>query len=726
MPAAALRKTGGLPVCFIKGSRMSGSGMSGLVKRWGAVSAGLAAMMLLECSLEAPKAPNWDTLLNIPVTDHRYTLASLIEEDDNFVAGPDRLLTFHYEAALDTTRVGEFLTLPDLHESVTLGLDAFRIPSIPVMADRFFWSQLSAEAIRLDGTSAVIGPFSFNYIPSAIHSSEDLLYASLTSGSARLHIYNRLNVDLENLILTLQNNATGERLLSSPLVSRIASQDSAGVTVDIGGCTIPRQACWLISGNSAGSRGRTVAIAASQPVDVVLELRDFVVAAAEARIPALNLERSDTVTLAGVEGNAIDAATFQSGRLLLELDNRSPFSSPALLIEFPEITYPATGKPLTLNLELKAGATSRTLIDLAGMSVDLALPPVGSPQQIRMEIRATTADMRMAFIEVGAATQIRLAAALEGLRVDHFSGRLAPRAVRLDSTVRALDIAGAWGDLQGISLREARLQVEVFSTLNLPLHFRGILYGFRGELAGSLFPLEFAVPAATPSGRLYAPPPYTANNSTIVAFINQQPDRIAVTGTVDVGDSLVDGSVRSADAVAARFSLELPCDLAWEARQVDGDPGALHIASADAGGDPFTEEDGEMTLSAEAMERMRAGELELEVENHLPVAGEVTLYFATDSSRLFTRPDLALGPVVLAAAATDAAGQVTAAATSTSRIALDPADMPLFRNAGAATKTLYYSHRVNLAGSGGRSVRLFLDDYVRIKALLRMTVNIGG
>jgi len=699
--------------------------MSGLYKYLLAGGSGVVAFLLWGCSLESPKVPNWDTTVNIPVMDHRYTLADLIAEEDNFVAGADSLLTFHFSEALDTTQVGAYLTLPDFHESLTLGLDAFTIPSVPVMAERYLWSQLTSEAVSLTGTTAAIAPFSFNYVPAAVHSSEDLLYASLIRGSARLHLYNRLNVDLENLILTLQNSVTGSLVVSSPLIRRIAAGDSSAVMLDMGGCTIPREARWLISGDSPGSRGRLITVSADLPVDLVVELTQFVVAAAEARIPATTLERSETMALADAAGNAIDEAVFESGRLRLEIDNRSPFSSPALTLEFPQITVPATHKALTLTLGLNPGLVTRTEVDLAGLTADFALPAVGSPQQIQMTIRATTDDMRSGFVEIGVATQIRFALSLEGVRVGRFSGRLAPRAVGLDSTVRALDVAGAWGDLEGITLREARLQVTVYSTLNLPLRFRGALHGFRNGSAGVPFPLEFAVPAATPTGRLYTPPPWTANNSAIVAFINQQPDRIAVTGTVDIGDSLVYGSVRSGDVIAARFDLELPCNLVWESRQIDGDPNALYISPADAGGDAFWDEKGTVTLSGEAMERLRAGELEVEVENHLPVAGEVRFYFASDSSRLFTTPDLVFGPVRLVAAAIDAAGRVTTAATATSRIALDPADVPLFQNATASTKTLYFAHRVQLAGSNGRSVRLFLDNYVRVKALLQLTLHIG-
>jgi hypothetical protein len=701
--------------------------MNGLGRISVAGLAGALWVMVAGCSLEAPKAPNWDTTLNVPVADHTYSVSELVADDENFRAGADSLLSFHFEQTLDTTRIGDYLTLPDIHQSVVLGLDAFQIPSVPVMADRFLWSQLTAEAISLDGTVAAVSPFVFNYVESAIHNSEDLLYAVLTSGIARLHIYNRLNVDLENVILSLRNTATGGVVVSSPLVVRIMAQDSAIVEVNMKGLSVPREGRWLMSGNSPGSRGRQVPVNRNLPVDVVAELRDFVIAAAEARIPSMTLQRTDTLWIEDSGGNAIDAATFQSGRMLLRLQNHSPFASPDLTLQFPQIQIPETHKVLELHLVLKPAAVTQSEVDLSGMVADLPLPPVGSPQAIQVAVKASTDDMRSSFVELGAATDLEISVDLEEMRITQFSGRLAAREVRLDSTVRALDISGEWGDLDGVTLQDARLQVEVFSTINLPLRFRGALYGFSNGRQGTPFALDIAVPAATGSaGQLYKAPAYTAQNSTIVAFINQQPDMIAAAGVAQIGDSLSYGSVRREDVVSARFTLDLPFNLSWNARMIDGEVSSLQITPPGAEGDAVEEKDGEVVLSGESMERVRSAELELVLENRMPVAGEVTFYFATDSSRIFSRPDLMLGPVALAAAATDGSGKATTASISSSRLTVAKGDMALFQNSNAANKILYFSHRIAIKGSGGRGARVYLPDYVRVQALLRLTVNVGS
>ncbi len=702
--------------------------MNGSIKIWMAGGAALLALGLgvTGCSLEAPKAPSWDTTLNIPVADRTYSVDELIYKEDNFKAGLDSILTFHFEETLDTIAVGDHLTLPDIHESLTFGLDAFRIPSVPVMADRFLWASLTSQAAAPAGSAGVISPFIFNYIPSSVRNSQDLLYALLVSGMARLHLYNRLSVDLENLILSLQDSATGRIVVSSPLVPRIAALDSGVVKVDMRGCDIPRQGRWLLSGNSPGSKGAVVPIDGELPFDVAVELLDFVIAAAEARIPAMTIERADTVQLGENGGNAIDEAAFASGSMVVSLDNHSPFASPEITFTFPQIRKSTAGTPLEIHLQLQPGSLTRAEIDLAGLTARLPLPPPGARQAIEVAVRAVTDDMRSSFTEVGDATRLTMRVDMENLRLDHFSGRLAPREVPIDSSLRDLEISGDWSDLDGVTLREARLLVEVFTTLNLPVHLKGALYGFSGGRAGTPFAVDIPVPAASTGPLLYRAPLYTVNNSAIVEFINQHPEQIAVAGSAWIGDSGAAGGVRREDRISARFSLELPFVLSWEERWLDGDSRLLEISPPGAEGDAVGERDDHLLLAGDATEHLRTAELELSLENRLPVAGEVTFHFATDSSRLFTRPDLVVGPVTLEAAAVDASGRAAAPAFGKSTLSLSTEELALFQNQGGATKKLYFSHRVHIAGSGGRSLRLHLADYLRVQALLRLVVRIGG
>ena len=694
--------------------RQSIAGLAGCL--WG---------MMAGCSLESPKAPNWNTIINIPVTDHTYSLLDIVAEEENFRTGADSILTFHFEQVLDTTHVGDHLTLPDIHERLTFGLETFVIPSVPVMADRFFWSQLTPEVITLNGATGAVSAFSFNSVPSAVHSSEDLLYAVLVSGYARLHIYNRLAVDLEDVSLTMQDSATSRTVVSSPKLSRIAARDSMIVDVEMRGNAIPRQASWLISGRSPGSKGELIRVDSMLPIDVVVEMRDFVISAAQARFPAINLQSADTVWLEEENGNAFDHAAFKNGRLILQMDNRSSFASPDLVLEFPQIENPVTRKTLALYLGLRPNAITQTEINLAGWTATLPLPPVGSPQAIQVVMRATTDDLRSSFVEVGESTQMIVTVDMENLQLDHFSGRLAPREINLDSTIRAVDLANDWGDWEGLTLQEANLQVEILTTLNLPLTFSGALYGFRNGQAGIPFPLDISVPAAgSDGGQTYLPPPYTASNSAIIDFINQRPDMIAVAGRVRIG-GLDYGSVRREDIVSARFNLDLPLNLRWNARQFEGESEALEITPPDYSGDAMEEKDGKVILSGDATRRLRSGELKMELENFLPVAGEVTFFFSADSSRLFTRPDLVLGPVAVDAAMTDAAGKAKGAILKQATIALDSTDVLLFQNRGQSNKKLWFSHRVAIAGSGGRNIRFSVADYIRVKALIALVLNVG-
>lgn len=688
---------------------------------------GVAALGLiwLSCSLESPKAPSWDTTLRVPLTDHTYSIEELIQGDDHLRAGADGLLAFHFEQALDTSYVNDYLTFPEIHETISVGLDALTIPNIPVVADRFLWSQLSAEAVSKNGTTGTVAPFTFNRIAGAFHASEDLLFATLTTGVAWLHIYNRLPVPLENIILSLQDPATSAIVVTSPLLRLVAADDSAIVEVDMAGKSFPPQSRWLLSGNSQGSRGGQVAIDGTLSVDVVSELRSFSISSAEARIPALTIDHSETMVVDESGKNAIADLEFKAGRFRLSIDNRTPFASPGISIQFDEIRHKQSGLPLQLKGAMQPFAKQVLDVNLAAYTIHLDVPQAGSPQKMHVSVQAQTADMRSQFITLGAENRIALSLDMDQMVLDHFRGRLEARMVELDSTVQNVTVSEEWGTLDGVTVNDARMQVTFYTTIEMPIEFHGALYGFNDRGESALFPLNVLIAAPNPGQeRATVLPLFTSQNSSIVSFINLQPTKLAAGGYITVGDGMTLGQVTSTDYVRGRFVLDIPVDLKWEKRSIEGDISQLRIAPENQEGDAFDEADDVVVLAGDATRHMRAVSVAAEIENHLPVGGSLFIHFGTDSSKLAAQPDLAVGPLRIEAAPVNAAGTVTGARSQRLATSINETSMALFYNEGQHEKTIYFRYVVKLDGTGGQKARVYLNDYFRIQALLEMTLRV--
>ncbi|GEM_PF-679918 len=683
------------------------------------------ALACLSCTIESPKAPTWDTTLRVPLTDHTYSIEEMIQGDEHLGAGADGLLAFHYEQGLDTSFVDDYLTFPEIHERISVGLDALSIPNIPVLADRFLWAQLTAEAISKDGSSGTIAPFSFNRVAGAFHASEDLVYAALTTGTAWLHVYNHLPVALENVIFSLQDPATSAIVVAAPMLRQLAAFDSALVEVAMAGVHIPPESRWLISGNSPGSHGTVIPIDAALSVDMVSELRSFSISQIEARIPPLTINHSESVVIDASGENAIADLKFRRGRFRLLLDNRTPFASPSVSLRFLEVKNSLTGFPLELSLALRPFSQQTVEVPLAAYTVHLDLPQTGSPQYFHLQMQAQTTDLRSQFITLGNENNMIVTVDMDDLVLDHYEGRLHARTVRLDSTVQNVKVTDEWGTLDGVTVNDARLQATLYHTIAMPIQFHGALFGFndRGETA--VFPIDVVLdPPAPGQEKATILPVYTSLNSSIVPFINLQPTRLAAGGAITIGDGRTIGHVSATDYVRGRFVLDIPVDLKWDARSIEGATEELRITPGHQDGEVFEQRDEVVILAGASTRHLRSVSVIAQIENHLPVGGSLFIFFGTDSSRLRTQPDVTFGPLRIEAAPVNAAGMVTAARTQRLGTSIPEEAMPLFHNDGPAEKTVYFSHVVKLDGTGGKKARLYLSDYVRVQALLEMSVRV--
>jgi hypothetical protein len=259
----------------------------------------------------------------------------------------------------------------------------------------------------------------------------------------------------------------------------------------------------------------------------------------------------------------------------------------------------------------------------------------------------------------------------------------------------------------------------------MPIQFHGALYGFNDAGASSLFPMDVILsPPAPGQEKATILPPFTAQNSSIVPFINSQPSKLAASGRLTIGNGVTTGQVSADDFVRGKFVLDVPVDLKWDSRTLDGDVSEIYITPEAEEGDAFEEKDGVLVLSGASTQHLRSASLAAKIENHLPVGGKLYIHFCADSSKLFTKPDLVIGPMQIAAAQTNLAGTVTAARTQDMEAVVSEASMPLFYNSSDTKKILFYSYYVQLDGSSGPRTRVYLSDYIRIQALLQMTVRV--
>ena len=97
--------------------------------------------LIYACSLQNPKAPQWDLPLNIPLVDSTFTLQELVKNTDDIQVLENGLVGFHYEGDFDTTKVGEQLTLPDVAHSYKVAFNTLEISVLAAAFGQYYFSR---------------------------------------------------------------------------------------------------------------------------------------------------------------------------------------------------------------------------------------------------------------------------------------------------------------------------------------------------------------------------------------------------------------------------------------------------------------------------------------------------------------------------------------------------------------------------------------------------------
>jgi hypothetical protein len=96
----------------------------------------------------------------------------------------------------------------------------------------------------------------------------------------------------------------------------------------------------------------------------------------------------------------------------------------------------------------------------------------------------------------------------------------------------------------------------------------------------------------------------------------------------------------------------------------------------------------------------------------------------TDSSKLYSNPQVLLGPISIEAPPQDVQGKATEAIQSEQEIELSPEEAEILQNGGDEIKPVYISTDITLFGTGGKKVQVYSDDYIYVKSLATLVARI--
>ena len=382
------------------------------------------AVFFAGCALDIPdpdKLPVWSTTLEVPIIETTIDLDEFLK--DSLIStypvgeGGDSIFVFNKTIELDSVEVGDKLKIDPIEKSFvqfasavtvdssttsfTIGYDSVGLDDITELIDAEIGlielDNIGAEetdpisfadvmpttlvtvietAIVAAGGSAEVVVDTVALVPQQKSVSFDsFTSAVLSSGYLDVTITNNLFIPLGAPIYVDIKNNIGAQIFQLTWATEIAAGDSATVTQDVSGVTLPGSMLVEVSGTSNGSQGQQVAVTTadlSSTFTVGLAARGFQVTQASAVVPAQSITDTSSIVLDPSE-TVVEEAVMSKGNLEITVTNNLPLTG-TVRLTIPSLYFGSPDSTFKQDFELVTGTFTVPTVDMADwtMAMDFA------------------------------------------------------------------------------------------------------------------------------------------------------------------------------------------------------------------------------------------------------------------------------------------------------------------------------------------------------------------
>jgi len=140
-------------------------------------------------------------------------------------------------------------------------------------------------------------------------------------------------------------------------------------------------------------------------------------------------------------------------------------------MQFDGIKNSSSGVPLFHTMSLASLAKTSSSLDLHESVISLELSADGSVQFLTVRLSGRTSDLSDRFITLDENSRIIAKVAFSDLVIDYLSGRLLEQEVVLDTITTVLHLPDQLDDLDHVHFGDARMTMDLYSTVQLPIRF---------------------------------------------------------------------------------------------------------------------------------------------------------------------------------------------------------------------------------------------------------------
>lgn len=588
----------------------------------------LLITILAACTFNEPVLPNWETLWQIPLPDQSFKMTELIDESEYIIADTTQQGVPILSLSIKDTVEKEGIKKEDLSIKPDPETLATNIKQIEINPGTESTNPVSIHDLMgflvLPGSNITIPPNTTITLPAQMVQFSTYSYVMVNNGKLILEFQNQTLLDIESgMQVELYDDSTNQ-FIGTSIFPQINAYSSviANDSIDIGGSLISRRlrlesSIPLVAGSYPVSNSDT-----SGFIQTNIFISNLIVEEAIANIPA------QTVTESGAESiidrkNRVIEAVVDEGQIRLNIDNQLEVEA-VVTVSLPNFedqsgstfSQSQTITPLSNN--------NNATINLNGLRMFNFKSPGMLIDSLNYEVTVTTTPGTR-FTHISGLDSVIVRFDADSIFFREFEGQIDTVNFVID-TVKQEDIFDYNNFDANVSLTDLELELTIFNELGIPVD---MIINIRGEHRNSdtgelenyleLDPINVnIIPGASgfPSENTIL---LNGANSKIVELMEILPTDIMMNGSAQIKGQ---GSVTINDSVWGEYEIYSPFNVF-----IDSIPDfKTDIETLD-----HLDEDIKQAIE----ERFQNAILELDYENGLPMATNVILFFATDTSDFF-------------------------------------------------------------------------------------------
>jgi hypothetical protein len=652
------------------------------------------------CEINQPEMPTFDTSVAVPLGVERLEVMELVEDEDYLLIGEDGSLGFFIDSDPDTVALDLDLTADIDSQTINQGLGEFELADSDPMDYAFELADIWAPAAGLTDQPAVVPAFPID-VASSGQDVPDIESAVLAEGTVQIAVTNNLPVPIsadagpDQVVLELVDPASGTAF-ATLVFPELAPGDFSIQTADLAGVTLPGQVAVNLSGGSPGSSGNVVNVSGTDSILISAVFADLLVESATALVGAQTFTTDFDTDLP--EDYQVTSASISSGAVTLSLSNDMPIPCNAT-ITWPQL-HDDLGQDLVESFHLEPGANLDRVIDFSGRLLETDGAPLTT---LAAEVVVETPGSGATPVTMGSGDGLTASLSSGSITFGSVTGVVPAYDVALDPMEEEIDLPD---EMDGLELTSARLELCVCNSADLPGTLDLVLTGTSASNETRSLAVAARIDAATGRAPRTTVITLDENNSTIVDFLNNLPESITVSGSVQVGGDGSHGTVYGDEYATLYYEISAPVEVVITGTTLTGDPHELDL-----------DEDMRGNIESHAM----GANIQTEIYNHMPVGVELSILCGTDLATLETDPLLTIGPLVVAPGLINQLDHTVAEGViSRPVIQLTAEEAQLFAREGLLT-----IFEVVLPSSNDKPVRMMSTDYLEVRGMVQVDIHVN-